>query len=113
MVSSNTTFDKIMVPRKPESDNIRAILRTNPASGERVLMPWEQEGEFEIEALIVSQRNGELLVRVRRGEKEEYLMIMGFLPGKVNNQRWKLCCVRESGQIELLDGEPVKPQTSN
>lgn len=97
-----------MVPRKPEAENIRAILRTNPASGERTLMPWEQEGEFEVEALIVSQRNGELLVRVKRGEKEEYLMIMGFLPGKVTNQRWKLCCIRESGQIELLDGEPLK-----
>ena len=100
-----------MVPRKPESENIRAILRTNSATGERVLMPWEQEGEFDIEALIVSQRDGELLVRVKRGEKEEYLMILGFLPGKVTNQRWKLSCVRESGQIELLDGEPLKPQS--
>lgn len=110
MVSSNLSVKEVMVPRKPEAENIRAILRTSPASGERTLMPWEQEGEFEIEALIVSQRNGELLVRVRRGEKEEYLMIMGFLPGKVTNQRWKLCCVRESGQIELLDGEPLKSQ---
>lgn len=100
-----------MAGSNPEAQKIRAIIRPETdESGERVLMPWETEGEFEIEALIVSQKNGELLVKVPRAdrEREDYLTIEGFLPGKVTRQRWKLLCVRTSGQIELLDGEPLK-----
>ncbi|MEL6224587.1 MAG: hypothetical protein AAFQ57_06560 [Cyanobacteria bacterium J06626_14] len=93
----------------PEAQKIRAIIRPETdESGERVLMPWEMEGEFEIEALVVSQKNGQLLVKVPRGEREDYLTIEGFLPGKATRQRWKLVCERTSGQIELLDGEPLK-----
>jgi len=98
-----------MVGSNPEAQKIRAIIRPETdESGERVLMPWETEGEFEIEALIVSQKNGELLVKVPRGDREDYLTIVGFLPGKVTRQRWKLLCERTSGQIELLDGELLK-----
>lgn len=98
-----------MVGPGSEAQKIRAIIRPeSDGSGERTLMPWETEGEFEVEALIVSQRNGELLVKVPRGDREDYLTIAGFLPGKATKQRWKLLCVRESGQIELLDGERIK-----
>lgn len=103
------TLRDTMSGSNPEAQKIRAIIRPDTdESGERILMPWETEGEFEIEALIISQKNGELLVKVPRGDREDYLTILGFLPGKVTRQRWKLLCVRASGQVELLDGEPLK-----
>jgi hypothetical protein len=112
MVGSNSGRDS-------EAPKIRAIIRPKTQeSGEPELMPWEMEGEFEIEALIVSQKNGELLVKVPRDnreaalsehrQREDYLTIEGFLPGNVVQQRWKFLCVRTSGRIELLDGEPLE-----
>lgn len=75
-------------------------------------MPWESEGEFELDALIVNQSGGEILVKIPKGDGSTYLTISGFLPGTVINQRWRLSCVRESGRVELLDGEPiVSPKT--
>lgn len=97
-----------MVLPTENSDNTRAVLRSEEASSAAMpIAPWSQEGEFEIDALIVSQSHGELLVKVDYGEKQNHLTIVGFLPGKVNGQTWKLTCIRESGKIELLDGEPI------
>ncbi len=91
-----------------DSSNTRAVLRQEEAAAlNQPVAPWEQEGEFQVDALIMSQTKGELLVKVPVGDKESYLTISGFLPGKVTGQRWKLECVRESGLIELLDGEPL------
>ncbi|NEP15505.1 MAG: hypothetical protein F6J97_01235 [Leptolyngbya sp. SIO4C1] len=90
-----------------ENDNISAVARTADRETDQSLPPWAQEGEFEITALIVSQSRGELLLKVDYEGRESYLTVVGFLPGKVSGQRWRLECVRESGKIELLDGEPV------
>jgi len=78
------------------------------ASERQVLQPWDQEGEFEVVAVILGQSKGELTVRLASAEKTSYLTICGFLPGRVNGQLWRLECVRVSGRIELLDGEPVQ-----
>ncbi|PZD71569.1 hypothetical protein C1752_06189 [Acaryochloris thomasi RCC1774] len=91
----------------PANDN-RAVRRSNPQEVEPgEAMPWEQEGEFEIEAVIMSQSNGELLVKTNSGGQPTHLTIAGYLPGKVTSQTWRLACLRESGQLELLDGEPI------
>ena len=86
-----------------EAENTRAVLRSqeNEALYE---LPWNREGEFEIEALIVSQSKEDLLVKVRTDHGENYLTILGFLPGRVSGQLWRLECLRSSGRIELLDG---------
>lgn len=93
---------------EPANDRIRAVLRSQPPESMPVdPMPWEQEGEFEIDAVIASQRRGELLVKVNHNGYEAHLSIVGYLPGKVTKQKWHLVCVRESGRIELIDGEPL------
>jgi len=121
IVLRNLKFDIAMAASNPDSENIRALIRStevpepkatakppeNQATERVITMPWEEEGEFEIEALIVSQGKGDLLVKVPKGDEEIYLTITGFLPGKVTKQRWRLECVRESGQLELLDGNPL------
>lgn len=94
-----------MTVSNPANDNVNAVLRGQPQDIE--VMPWEQEGEFEIEAIIVSQSRGELLVKVQSGGQPVHLAIAGYLPGNVTSQTWRLSCLRASGQIELLDGEPV------
>ncbi len=95
-----------MTASQPTNNNVRAVLRSNPEETEA--MPWEQEGEFEIEAVIVSQSKGELLVKINSGDPPTHLAIAGYLPGNVTSQTWRLSCLRESGQLELLDGEPLK-----
>ncbi|MGB7416475.1 MAG: hypothetical protein WA902_19885 [Thermosynechococcaceae cyanobacterium] len=95
-----------MSTSQPANNNAQAVLRKNLHDGE--IMPWEQEGEFEIEAIIVSQSKGELLVKIEAGEQPIHLAIAGYLPGNVISQTWRLDCLRESGQLELLDGEPVQ-----
>jgi hypothetical protein len=93
----------------PANDNLRAVRRSNPQDVERSeVLPWEQEGEFEIEAVIMSQSNGELLVKINSSGQPTHLTIAGYLPGKVTSQTWRLSCLRESGQLELLDGEPLQ-----
>ncbi|MEO0456425.1 MAG: hypothetical protein AAF152_07560 [Cyanobacteria bacterium P01_A01_bin.114] len=96
-----------MATSNQNSDNLSAVAREASQDPLAPRRPWEQEGEFEVAALIVSQSRGELLVKVNYEGQESYLTIAGFLPGKVNGQRWRLECARESGQIELLDGEPL------
>jgi len=87
----------------------RSMLRSNPMASEReILQPWDREGEFEVQAIIMGQSKGEITVRLTGTEKLSYLTICGFLPGRVNGQLWRLDCVRESGRIELLDGELIK-----
>ncbi|MEL6326755.1 MAG: hypothetical protein AAFQ61_07610 [Cyanobacteria bacterium J06626_23] len=91
------------------SDNIRSVIRSNALASEReALQPWDREGEFEVTAIVMGQSKGELTVRVAGMDKPSYLTICGFLPGRVNGQLWRLECVRESGRIELIDGEPVQ-----
>ncbi|MEA5465355.1 hypothetical protein [Leptothoe sp. PORK10 BA2] len=90
-----------------ESENTRAVLRSQEPESQFEL-PWNREGEFEIEALIVSQSKSDLLVKVQTDHGENHLTISGFLPGRVSGQRWRLECVRSSGSIELLDGEPLE-----
>ena len=102
---SSSTADKIraVVPRSTET----SLAGSNPEALDRqTTLPWETEGEFELEALVVSQKDGEIVVRVPRDNSQRYLTISGFLPGNIRNQRWRLSCLRESGQIELLDGQP-------
>ncbi len=86
----------------------KSVTQSNPMAAEReVLQPWDREGEFEIRAVVLGQSKGELTVRVSDVTKPSYLTICGFLPGRVNGQLWRLECLRESGRIDLLDGEPV------
>jgi hypothetical protein len=100
-----------MTASTPESVSRLAVARTSDRSSNKALEgstinPWEVEGEFELDAHIVNQSGGEILVKVPKGDNFTYLTIAGFLPGKIINQRWHLSCIRESGRIELLDGEP-------
>ncbi|MEM9264234.1 MAG: hypothetical protein AAGA46_01785 [Cyanobacteria bacterium P01_F01_bin.13] len=90
-----------------EAENTRAVLRSQEPESQHEL-PWNREGEFEIEALIVSQSKNDLLVKVKTDRGENHLTILGFLPGRVSGQRWRLECLRSSGRIELLDGEPLE-----
>ncbi len=92
-----------------QANKIRAVVsQSTPDALERkATMPWEVEGEFEVDARVVSQDKGEILVRITKSGAQYYLTVKGFLPGKVNNQLWRLSCLRESGQIELLDGRPL------
>ena len=91
----------------PETENTRAVVRSQELDSQYEL-PWNREGEFEIEALIVSQSKSDLLVKVKTDRGENHLTISGFLPGRVAGQRWRLECLRSSGSIELLDGEPIQ-----
>ncbi|NJN31571.1 MAG: hypothetical protein HC824_14960 [Synechococcales cyanobacterium RM1_1_8] len=100
-----------MTPSTPDSASRLAVARSRDRASDKALqgstaVPWEVEGEFELDAHIVNQSAGEILVKVPKGEGYTYLTIAGFLPGKIVNQRWHLSCIRESGRIELLDGEP-------
>jgi hypothetical protein len=96
-----------MVLQNDNSDNTQAVLRTEEVAEDSTALPWEQEGEFEIDTVVMSQSHGELLVKVNVNGKQSYLTIVGFLPGNVTGQSWRLTCSRESGKIELLDGEPI------
>ena len=97
------------VTQSPNHRQRHSVVPSNALASERiVLQPWDREGEFEVHAVILGQSKGELTVRVPDPEKTCYLTICGFLPGRVNGQLWRLECIRESGCIELLDGERVK-----
>ncbi|MEM7793120.1 MAG: hypothetical protein AAF579_01545 [Cyanobacteria bacterium P01_C01_bin.118] len=90
-----------------DTENTRAVVRSQEPDPQYEL-PWNREGEFEIEALILSQSKNDLLVKVKTDHGENHLTILGFLPGRVSGQRWRLECLRSSGRIELLDGEPLQ-----
>ena len=101
-----------MTTSTPESVSRLAVARNSDRSSDKALQgstvnPWDVEGEFEMDAVIVNQGGGEILVKVPKGESHTYITVAGFLPGKIINQRWHLSCIRESGRIELLDGEPL------
>jgi hypothetical protein len=102
--STSDQGNQLAVARTPRS---AATASAPEALERREVMPWEAEGEFELDALIVNQSGGEILVKIPKGESFAYLTISGFLPGKVVNQRWHLSCLRESGRVELIDGEPI------
>ncbi len=101
-----------MTTSTPESVSRLAVARNSDRSSDKALQgstvnPWDVEGEFEMDAVIVNQGGGEILVKVPKGESHTYITVAGFLPGTIINQRWHLSCIRESGRIELLDGEPL------
>lgn len=95
-----------MTGSRPSSEQIRAVVRSSPDdSAQPSTVPWDQEGEFEIDVQVVNQRDGQILIKAQHNGQETYLTVTGFLPGQVARQRWRLICVRGAGKIELVDGE--------